>query len=185
MIGHVLTAAALVFSQGAQRQCITRDQAADLAVVLLPEVVNSMAQQCATHLPESAFLRSGVNAYLQQLRTEAAARRASAMSAFGALTNGQLPQGVSPEAALSGMSSGMMAQSMSGRMNAQTCPEIDRFMQALSPLPASSWATMVSSGIGIALAMRPAPAPAAGQGNRQGANGASAPAQPFGPFCPQ
>jgi hypothetical protein len=185
MIGHFLTAAALIVAQAGQagpRSCITKDQAADLALIALPDAVNTISQQCATYLPPTAFLRSGGAGYVERLRAAAEPRRASAMAAFGGLVGNRLPQGVSPEAAMSAMSSGMLAQGLSGRMNAATCAEVNRFVEAFSALPPASLATMLSAGIGIALAMRSAGQAAAGQ--TTAGQGAARPADaPMGPFC--
>lgn len=179
MIAQLLAAAALVSAQAqpAPPACITKDQAADLILVQLPDAVGVVAQSCSAQLPADAFLRTGVTAWTERLRAEGTNRRASALAAFSQLTAGRLPQGVTPELAMSGMSSVMLTQALSGRMNAAVCAETSRFLGAFSALPPADFATMISSGMGIAMAMRPPAAPAAGSG------AAAAPRPNFGPFC--
>jgi hypothetical protein len=184
MIANALAAAALLMAQPNQQSCITKEQAGDLAIVVLPDLVNSVAAQCAPHLPETAFLRRGATEFVQRLRTEAGSRRESALAAFQRFTNGRLPQGLSPEAALSGMSTGMLS-GMSNRLNARTCPEVSRMFEALAPLPAANFAMLISSAVGTALAMRTTNGEAqAGQAARPGAAPAAG-RGPTGPFCPQ
>lgn len=151
MLGHVAAAAALLLAQASPQNCITRQEAGDLALFVLPELITAASRQCASHLPGTAFLRTGADAFAQRLRGEAAGRRASAMAAFQRMAGNRVPQGVSPEVGLQAMASGMTAGIVNG-LNARTCPEASGVLEALAPLPPANFAQLVSSGLGIAAA---------------------------------
>ena len=182
LLPQLFAAAAILSAQAqpAAPACVTREQAADLVLVQLPDAVTTVSQQCTASLPADAFLRSGVTGWVERLRAEGGARRASALAGFTALTAGRLPQGITPDLAMSGMSSMFLGQALSGRMNPAACAEASRLLEAFSALPPANVATMVSAGLGLAMAMRgaPAPAPAAG-----GAPAAPAAPRNFGPLC--
>lgn len=164
MIGHATAALALLLAQPAARPCVTPAELGDVAVVALPEVIDSLARSCGTHLPETAFLRSGAAGFSQRLRTEGAGRRDAAFAAIKRVAPPQLQAQIATEAGFKMMVS-MLTGGMGARLNPKTCGELSRFTESLSPLPAANVAMMFSSAAAFGMAMRPAQQ---GQGQAQG-----------------
>jgi hypothetical protein len=157
MIAHAAAAVALLFAQAnatTPRPCVTTAELGDLAVVALPEVIDSFAQRCSAMLPETAFLRAGASGFTQRLRTEGAANRAPAMAALKRMAPPQMQAQIGTDAGMK-MVVGMLAGSMGPRLNAKSCAEMSRFVESLSPLPAANVAMMFSAAAGVAMAMRP------------------------------
>ena len=158
MIGHAAAALALILTQPAAapaRPCITTAELGDVAVVALPEMVDSFAQRCSAQLPATAFLRTGASGFSQRLRTEGVPHREPAMAALKRMAPPQLQAQVSTDAGLKTMV-GMLAGAMGPRLNAKSCTEMSRFIESLSPLPAANVAMMFSAAAGFGMAMRPA-----------------------------
>ena len=157
MIGPATAALALLHVQPARepaRPCLTTAELGDLAVVALPEIIDSLAQRCSALLPETAFLRSGASGFTQRLRTEGAGNREPAMAALQRMAPPRLQAQLSTDAGLKSMA-GMLAGEMGPRLNAKTCAEMSRFFESLSPLPAANVAMMFSSAAGFGMAMAP------------------------------
>jgi hypothetical protein len=165
MIGQTALIAALLTGQAAAtpRPCVTQQEAGAIAAVAMPSLVDALAQRCSQHLPETAFLRSGATALVERWRGESASQREQA---FAALTRmgaarqgagqrgGAAPASVDGETIINAMIGGF-AGGMSSRLNAASCTELSRFIEALSPLPASNVAQMVSALMGFGVAMTP------------------------------
>jgi hypothetical protein len=175
MFAHATAALALLLSQPANtaRPCITTAELGDLAVVALPDVVDSFAGTCSAHLPATAYLRSGASAFTTKLRTGGEARRSSRLAAIGRVAPPALRAQIGTEAGFK-MMAGVLSGQMAPRLNPKTCGELSRFIESLAPLPAENVATMLSSAAGFFMAMR---APAAGA--PAGAQGRQGP-----PICP-
>ena len=157
MIGHATAALALILAQPAAapaRPCLTTAELGHLAVVTMPEIIDSFAQRCSAHLPQTAFLRSGASGFTQRLRTEGAGNREPAMAALKRMAPPQLQAQVTTDAGLKTMI-GMLAGGMGPRLNPKTCTEMSRFVESLSPLPAANVAMMFSSAAAFGMAMRP------------------------------
>ena len=171
MFAHAAAAFALLLAQPVMttsRPCITTAELGDLAVVALPDVIESFAGTCSAHLPATAYLRSGAAGFVTKLRTGDAARRTSALAAIGRVAPPNLRAQIGTEAGFK-MMAGVLSGQVAPRLNPKTCGEFSRFIESLAPLPTENVATMLSSAAGFFMAMRaPAPgAPAAAQG-RQG-----------------
>jgi hypothetical protein len=170
MIAHAAAAVALLLAQPSAtpaRPCLTTAELGDLAVVTLPDVLDSFARSCSAHLPETAFLRSGASGFTERLRAGGATRRGPALAALGRVAPPNLRAQISTEAGLK-MMTGMVSGQMSSRLNPKTCGELSRFTESLAPLPPENVAMMFSSMAGFFMAMRaPQPGAAAAQG-RQG-----------------
>ena len=156
MIAHAAAALALILAQPAGTQgrpCITTAELGALAVVALPEIVDSFAQRCAAHLPETAFLRAGAAGFTQRLRTEGSVQREPAFAAMKRMAPPNL-RNMDPQVGLNTMIGGLTG-GMGARLNPKTCAEMSRFVESLSPLPAANVAMMFSSAAAFGMAMRP------------------------------
>ena len=153
---HAIAAAALMVAHATAappRPCVTPDEAGAIAAVAVPEAVEAFAQRCSQHLPETAFLRARGAELVQRWRTEGAAQRTAAFAAMRRMAppNAANVQPETAQTAMIGALSGGMAQ----RLNRASCTELSRFVDSISPLPASNLAQMVSAIMGFGVAMTP------------------------------
>ena len=148
-----LTAAALIlFSGGAATaqasQCIPRAAAAQMAVSLVPALIDSAASSCAPHLPQGAYLGAGSRALAERLRADTAAVRPSAVAMVLSLT-GQ------PEAAPGADQDRMirtLVEGFTASLDAAQCRGTSEMLEALSPLPTANVSRAVAAALGVALA---------------------------------
>ncbi len=150
---HQLVAAALLLVQAApaERPCITHEEAGDMAVSLLPFMLDAAAVRCRPHLTEGAFLLTGAADWSARLRRDSVPRRASALRGIGKMGGATAPEGAGGEAAfdfLAQLVTGGLTQSL----QPETCPQIDTIAQSLAPLPTDNSAQLVGAVLTLALA---------------------------------
>jgi putative NIF3 family GTP cyclohydrolase 1 type 2 len=149
MIDKLAAAALLLGAQGAatQPECLPRAQAAQMAVSLVPALIESAARACAAHLPAGAFLGSGSQALAERLGADTAAVRANAVAMILGLT-GQAPA--------PGLDQGMMirtfADGLTEGLDAAQCRGASEMLEAMAPLPTANIAQAVSAALGVAMA---------------------------------
>jgi hypothetical protein len=168
MIQPVL-AAALLLTQAAapaERSCITPEEAGDVAVSLLPFLIDAAAERCRPHLAPTAFLAgSGARDWSERLRRESAPRRAAALRGISKVGGATPPAGAEGEAAF-----GFVAQLLTGGLvqsiTPENCGQVDTIVQALSPLPTDNIARLIGAGAALAANAR-AQAEAAAAANPQ------------------
>ena len=175
MIHHAV-AAALLLSQAAEGQrCITRGQAGDMAVTVLPIAVEAIARHCGPHVPATAFLNTGAAEMVGRLRAVAATRRQSALAGISAISGGNMPAGAPPEVAMAGISA-MIGTALTANMRTESCADANTMVESLAPLPPENVANLVGAALGLATTNRP-PADSDGEGESEAA--------PRGPLCPE
>ena len=154
---HHLAVAALLAAQAApaERPCITHQEAADMAVALLPFLLDSAAQRCRPHLASTAFLNNGVSAWSARLREEGAPRRESALRGIAKLGGTAPPTGEGGEAAFLFVAQ-MMTAGMTGQIRPDDCPRIDVIAESLQPLPTENIARLIVAGLGLGMSRREA-----------------------------
>lgn len=131
----------------AQDQCIPRAQAAQMAVSLVPSLIDSAAGSCRTHLPAGAFLGNGSTALAERLRTDTASVRASAVAMVLQLT-GQTPSpGLDQELMLRTFAAGLTAG-----LDPAQCRGASEMLEALAPLPTANVAQAIGAALGVAMA---------------------------------
>ncbi|HEV2745826.1 MAG TPA: hypothetical protein VGW34_00835 [Allosphingosinicella sp.] len=141
-----LLAAAMVLSQAAApapQSCLTRPEAADVALVMLPGVIDGAASKCASALPRDAFLRTGSRAMAERLRRESAKRASQAIAAFAKLGDEPMPSGVS-EATMKQLVEEVAAGAIVEGIKVRDCAAVNEVVEALAPLPAPNLATVVA-----------------------------------------
>ena len=144
-----LAAAALLLSAQATppAQCIPRAQAGQMAVALLPSLIDSMGRACATHLPAGAFLGNGSRALSERLRADTAAVRAGAVTAILAMTGQAAPAaGQNPDDMIR-----VLTDSFTTGVDAPSCRGASELIEALAPLPTANVAQAVSAVLGVAM----------------------------------
>ena len=154
MMLQPLVAAALLFGQAstAPPNCITRQEAADMTVAFLPHLVDAVSRRCRPHLQPTAFLAGRGDAWLEQLRREAAPRRESALRAFAKLGRGPMP--APPEGASAEVTFEFMATMATGAImmaiQPESCADIDILTESLRPLPPENVGRIVAATLSLA-----------------------------------
>jgi hypothetical protein len=152
MIQH-LAAAALLLAQAApaERPCITHEEAGDMAISLLPYLLEAAAQRCRPHLGANAFLLTGAADWSARLRRDSAPRRASALRGISKMGGGVTP----PSGADGDVAFDFVAQlvtgGLTGSLPPEHCGQIDAIAQSLSPLPTENIARLVGAAAAMAV----------------------------------
>ena len=148
-----LLAAALLLAQAVapvERDCITPEEAGDVAVSLLPFLIDAAAQRCQPHIESGAFLvGAAARDWSERLRRESAPRRAAALRGISKVGGTAPPAGAEGEAAF-----GFVAQLLTGGLvqgiTPENCAQIDTIAQSLSPLPTDNIARLIGAGAALA-----------------------------------
>ena len=151
---NALLVSALLLTQAApaEKPCITPQEAGDMAVALLPSLVDAAAQRCRPHLAASAFLLTGASAWTARLRQDAGPRRESALRGISLISgNRQAPAGVESEATfefVAGLLSGVLMRDI----EPASCGDLDAIARSLEPLPSDNIAQLVGAALRLASA---------------------------------
>lgn len=154
MIHHAALAALLMAQAAppaAEPACITPQQAGDLAVSMLPYVVDAAARHCRPHLAADAFLATGGQTWLERLRRDAAPRRASALSGIQMVGGSAPPPGVEPAAAFD-LFAQMISLGLTAGIRPESCTQVDTIARSLEPLPSENIANLVAAALTMASA---------------------------------
>jgi hypothetical protein len=152
MIQHFI-AAVLVLAQAApaERPCITHEEAGDMAVSLLPYLLEAAAQRCRPQLGPNAFLLTGAADWSARLRRDSTPRRASALRGISKMGGGVTP----PSGAEGDVAFDFVAQlvtgGLTGSLRPEHCGQIDTIAQSLSPLPTENIARLVGAAAAMAV----------------------------------
>ena len=168
MIQH-LVAAAMLLAQAApaERPCITHEEAADMAVSLLPFLIDAAAERCRPHLGAGAFLLTGAADWSARLRRDSVPRRASALRGIGKLGGAAPPGGASGDAAFDFVAQ-LVTGGLTQNIQPENCPQIDTIAQSLSPLPTDNIARLVGAGVALAMTANRNQAETEAEASREG-----------------
>lgn len=148
-----LLAAALLLTQAAapaERPCITPQEAGDVAVSLLPFLIDAAAQRCGPHLGQQAFLRgTAAHDWSERLRRDSAPRRAAALSGISKVGGATPPEGANGDAAFDFVAQ-LLTAGLAQSITPDNCTQIDTIAQALSPLPTDNIARLIGAGAALA-----------------------------------
>ena len=126
--------------------CIPRAQAGEMAVVLIPSLIDNAARRCAGTLPQGAFLGTGSAAMTARLRAETAPFRDRAVGQILELTG----QAVAPaEGTTNDQMIELVTASMAGALEPERCASANELVESLSPLPARNLGQMFGVLIGL------------------------------------
>lgn len=132
----------------AQSRCIPRAAAAEMAVSLVPALIDSAATACAAHLPPGAYLGAGSRALAERLRTDTAAVRPAAVAMVLSLTGQPEPApGADQDRMVQTLVEGFTAS-----LDPAQCRGTSEMLEALSPLPTANVSRAVAAALGVALA---------------------------------
>lgn len=134
--------------------CVSRAEANALFASTLPDVMEGVRNKCASSLPLSAFLTTQGPALVARYRASASGDWALARSGFVKImgskgdTEDKLVTAL-PDQALQGLLSTAFSLVVANDIKVKDCPDIDRFVAALSPLPAANVAEIVTGPISM------------------------------------
>jgi hypothetical protein len=135
--------------------CMTRAEANALFVVALPDVIEGTRAKCASALPAGSFLSSQGPALVSRYRQAGTGNLGLARVAFLKMAGEDKSEeakilAAMPEVALRGLLGTAFSVVVANDIKVADCPNIDRFVAALSPLPPSNVAEVVTGLIAIA-----------------------------------
>jgi hypothetical protein len=133
----------------ASAACVSRAEANALFANTLPDVLEGVRNKCASSLPANAFLTTQGPALVARYRASASGDWALARSGFVKMmgskgeTEDKLVAAL-PDQALQGLLTTAFSVVVANDIKVKDCPDIDRFVAALSPLPAANVAEIVT-----------------------------------------
>ena len=140
-----LTAAALVAASSAQaqaQQCVPQREAEALFLALAPAMIGSVAATCAAVLPPNALLRRSVGSLTAKYTAESEAAWPAAREGLRKLIGPDAGAMIDSELARP-MVTAMVAPMLAKEVKAKDCPNIDRILTLIDPLPAKNTAGLV------------------------------------------
>ncbi|MBU3077090.1 hypothetical protein [Sphingomonas quercus] len=146
-------AAALLLALPAQgvaaQTCLTRAEATDLVVYLMPVVVRGIADKCAATLPDTAFLNSGSAAFVERLGGESDRRWPGARAAFMKMAGRDLPVDAGDDM-LRPLLTGAVSNALLNKIGTRGCVSADELLGAIAPLPAQNIGTLLTGFLRLA-----------------------------------
>ena len=150
MIQPILIAALLATQAAAsERPCVTREEAGNLALALLPHLIRTVGERCRPHLGADAFLATSGEALAERLRQDAGPRREMALRAIAKIGGVDAPADGGGDAVFDFMAQ-MVVGGMVGSVRPETCGDVDTLIAALEPLPAQNIADLTGAILSLA-----------------------------------
>ena len=133
----------------ASATCVSRAEANALFANTLPDITEGLRDKCASTLPANAFLATQGSSLVARYRASAPADWTLARSAFVKMMGAKDATAVKmvaalPDQALKGLLGAAFSVVVADDIKVKDCPNIDRFVAALSPLPAANVAEIVT-----------------------------------------
>ncbi|WP_294298128.1 hypothetical protein [uncultured Sphingomonas sp.] len=156
-IRPLLAVAALLSASTAQAQaptCIPQPEAEALFLALAPAMIGSVAATCAPTLPANALLRRPVDQLTAKYTAESETAWPRAKEGARKLLGSQGGQMVDSEL-FRPMVTSMIAPMLAKEVKAKDCPNIDRVLTLIDPLPAKNTAALVVTLLDISGATKP------------------------------
>ncbi|KQN26159.1 hypothetical protein ASE86_08380 [Sphingomonas sp. Leaf33] len=141
----ILAAAALLSAATAQAQapaCIPQPEAEALFLALAPAMLTSVAGTCTPVLPTNALLRRPIGQLIAKYASDSEAAWPRAKEGLRKLLGPQGGAMVDSELARP-MVTSMIAPMLAKEVKAKDCPNIDRVLTLIDPLPARNTASLV------------------------------------------
>lgn len=150
----LLALTASTTAQAAQR-CVPAREAEALLLAMAPTLVGSVAAGCATTLPPNALLRRSVGPLTAKYAAHADAAWPLAKEALKKIVDPEASDLLESELARP-MLTAMIAPMLAKEIKPNDCPNIDRILTLIDPLPAKNTAGLVVALIEMADRDKPA-----------------------------
>ncbi|MGF7147853.1 hypothetical protein FHS96_001462 [Sphingomonas zeicaulis] len=156
-LGSASAALALAVSGTAQAAaCITEPEMEALALHMVPAFLDKSMSVCATTLPIGAYLQTSGRALIRTYRDAAEPTWPLAKAAMAKIANGEGDAGVDFNAIDDNVMRQLVetgfAASLAEELKPQDCGKINRFAEAIAPLPTANMGKMVALLLEIGLA---------------------------------
>jgi hypothetical protein len=163
MRSKTIIACALILATPAQAatNCLSRQSVGDVAIMLLPGIIDRVSDRCGPRLPASAFLKQPAARQLRdRVAAERAARTPSAARGFEEMSGGELPKGLSDATIVGLMSEGMPAELLpDSYLTQQTCTDADELLSAMAGMSVRQIGSFVSALLSLSKVRDPAICP--------------------------
>ena len=133
-LAALLTAAPVT----AQSRCLTPGEAESIALVAMPDIIRDAGTVCG-RLPASSLLRRTDGKFITKYEAEADRAWPSARTAIAKLSDPAVELLLLSEYARP-LLTAMFAPQITGRINPEDCPMLDRVVTLIEPLPARNTA---------------------------------------------
>jgi hypothetical protein len=124
--------------------CLQAKEAEDLVVFVLPSLLDGMTRRCGPLLPRTAALTVSGSSLAQRYRPDADAAWPNAKTAFVKISGQEKSMGFLSDDVLRGVIQEASTAAIVSEFKAKDCTMIDRFVDALSPLPARNMGKLVA-----------------------------------------
>jgi hypothetical protein len=114
--------------------CMTDSEFKDVALFILPGVVDGAVSRCEASLPRDAYLLNGGRRLGERLAGESDTHRPGAVAAIAKFGTGKIPEGVSNETFTS-LVRDMAKTQLFKKIGADDCSRINEVAELLAPLP--------------------------------------------------
>lgn len=144
LLAGLLAATMPVAALAQGNACLQPKEAENLVVFILPSLLDGMARKCAPLLPSGAMLTRSGASLAQRYRPDADAAWPSARSAFVKIAGQDKSMGFLSDEVLRGVVEEASTAAIVADFKAKDCTMVDRFVDALSPLPARNMGKLVA-----------------------------------------
>ena len=151
VVMSVALAAMLAMPAQAAPNCVPRQALGDAAIVVLPGVVDRLAQRCAAALPPTAVINQPAARQLRErLAAEGPRRTASAALTFKGSAGGKFPKGVKDATVVALMTEGLPGQLLSDSyLTPGTCADMDQLISAMASMSVDQIGALFSAIFGL------------------------------------
>jgi hypothetical protein len=116
-------------------RCVDRQAVGDMAITLIPPLMDSFTKRCAALTPATAFLKQGAAAQLREKLAVAAKARISSTARGFRSVGEKAPPGLSDQTIVNMMIETMPAILIQdGKVDVAMCGDVDQLFAAMSPM---------------------------------------------------
>jgi len=142
----------LTFSLGSaataatQENCLSEGEAVAVFAAIMPDMINSLRDKCAAHLPANAFLVESGNSLIARYKMLADQRWPTAKLAFGRIAVGDEEMTSNmPDQFLRPLIGSVVGAELMKDFKAQDCQGANRVVESLAPLPPENVAVLIGT----------------------------------------
>ena len=117
------------------QQCLTRDEASSVVLVVLPEAFKAFGTACAQALPPTALLRQTSGPFIEKYQAEADTAWPMAKAGIAKMAGGDKTSPFLDSDLMRPMLSAMLAPAITKKLKTRDCPAIDHILTQFTPLP--------------------------------------------------
>lgn len=144
LMAMLCASAAQAAQSAAPAACLTEAEASGVITFILPSMLTSLETRCRDSLPRQSALSTVGLDMAQRMKPDAERAWPTAKAAIGKLSNNaQLPSFLG-DSVLKPLLEAAMVAGIVETVKPESCETVDRFVDALSPLPADKLADLIT-----------------------------------------